>query len=70
MLALKAMWDKPKGDNPRDTEKVEVVVREFMAIAVSDTSGNRPVAVIQEPDGKLRYVELKFLEIREEIHVR
>ena len=65
MQSLRANWLKPIDGDSRKTEKIEVSIHAFMQLSVSDSNATRPVAIIDDPTDhqKLRYVELKFLEL-------
>lgn len=67
LLALKGKWMKPSQEDPKGTP-VDVIVRGFAQATISDTAGTRPVAIIQEEDGAMRYVELKFVHVETEVH--
>lgn len=70
LLALKGKWWKPGGDDPRGMP-VDVIVRGFAQATISENAGTRPVAIVQETLGdspRMRYVELKFLEIEGEMY--
>lgn len=64
LYGLKGRWWKP-GEGKGIA--VDVIVRGFAQATISDSSGTRPVAIVQElgEDQRLRYVELKFVEIQE-----
>ena len=62
MLSLKAKWWKPEAGKPNGNP-IDVIVRGF-GQAQTTEGGQRPVAIIQDcATGKLRYVELKFVQI-------
>lgn len=61
MQPFAAKWNKigTEGKPP-----VEVTVLGFSTASISDSGGHRPVAIIQDDSdgGKMRFVELKYLE--------
>lgn len=65
MLQQRAIWDK-LGNNNSKAEPVEVVLLGFGQASNADGSANRPVAIIQDlsNNNQLRYVELRFLNIK------
>lgn len=69
MLALRAKWNKIGAG--RNEQVVDVIVRGFAQASNSNTQETRPVAIVQDLSDKnrLRYVELKFLEVEGEIDV-
>lgn len=70
MLGLKGKWWKPDGKSPNGTP-VDIIVRGFGQASVSNTYEVRPVAIIQElgQGARMRYVELKYVEVQEEVEV-